>query len=316
VVRWSMGALAALALVSGCTTTVAGTARSDPNVQPPPRNTSVALLGDVRTVDACDLLEPGSLSEFGSVQPAPPESFDYCRLDLTVGSAKAALRFGELEKIGSESELLSDGFEQVRGVSGHLVVYRQELGEDACTARVVFGDDVTLTVGADTYDSPDQTVPRLCELVDEATSRIVARLEGDQPVEHVEHPPNSIAGRDACAGLRDETVAAVLGQAPEPTTFPARHQCRWGESVPSLSVRYVRGQLTTGGGVTQETIAGRATAIIGTEAGDRALCLAETKAGAGDGLAQVIVRLPAGQLDAACRGVRTVAEDVWSELPG
>jgi hypothetical protein len=315
VIRWLSGALVVLAL-TGCASTVSGTARPDPNFEPPPEAKSGAasdVLGDVSTVDPCSLLDDSELAKHGEVERPQPESFDYCRLDVALSAGgNVVIRFGELWTVDASG--LVDA-KEVESPGEVLRVFEEELGTDACNHTVVFTDDVGLLVSGDTFDSSGPKVADLCAVVADVSGAIVTRLETeDDPVEHVTYGSDSIGGLDACDGVDDATVTAVVGPAAEDKiTYPAAHQCRWGEAVPSVSVRYARGEPTE---TEAEKIADRDTFVFGSDIGDRSLCAAETTIAGSDELAQVIVRLTAGQVDAACQGARTVAAEVWTELPG
>lgn len=303
-----------IALTAGCSGTVPGTARPDPNSAPPrpQADTAAEILQDPSTVDPCDLLDPDELARHGrAAQAGTPESFDYCVLAFElIAGGTATLRFGELSQ-RSADDILATGAREVTAAGRALRVFRQDLSRDSCTGVVLFADGVALDVGGDSFGS-GQPVARLCELVALATAGIAERLATGEPVEHVEHGPASIGRLDACAGVRDATIERVLpGPARTRTTFPARHQCRWGDQVPSATVRYARGEPTGG---EQRTIAGRTTLVYTADVHDRALCLLETEV-AGDELAQVIGRRPPGEPEAACELARAVAEDVWAGLP-
>ncbi|HEY0698478.1 MAG TPA: hypothetical protein VGD43_11790, partial [Micromonospora sp.] len=271
------------------------------------------VLGDPATVDPCALLAG---AEPDGAEPAPPESFDYCVYEVSRADGAVVLRVGELTAVDAPT-ILASGGEEVPGVGRHLRVFRHAgEGDDLCTRTVYFADEVGLGVSGDTYDTPDTTVPGLCDVVDEATAAVVARLESGRPVPRAELPAGSIGTLDACAALGDAAIASVLGTGnPAVTEYPAGHQCRWGdEAVPSLSVRYVRGEVSTEDVVRQE-IAGRTTTFYRTEITDRALCLAETPPGVAGELAQIVVRLPRGQLDLACQAAGRLAADAWPKLP-
>lgn len=320
--RWISWGLVTLALTSGCSTgcstgfstTVPGTARPEPSSAPPrpQAGTAAEILQDPSTVDPCDLLDPGELARHGrAAQAGTPESFDYCvlALELSAGGT-ATLRFGELSQ-RSEDDILATGAREVAATGQALRVFRQDLSEDSCTGVVLFTDGVALDVGGDSFGS-ERPVNRLCELVALATAEIAERLATGEPVEHLEHGPASIGRLDACAGVRAATIERVLpGPAGNRTTFPARHQCRWGDHVPSVTVRYARGEPTGG---EQQTVAGRTTLVYTADVSDRALCLLETQVASGE-LAQVIGRRPAGEPEAACELASAVAEDVWAGLP-
>jgi len=85
-------------------------------------------------------------------------------------------------------------------------------------------------------------------------------------------------------------------------------------TAPSLTLRYVLNEPSTGAEVKHETIDGKATGVYNVDVGGRTLCVAEVQ-GTGRELAQVIVRLAPNNDEMACAAVRVVANEVWSKLP-
>ena len=73
--RWSVwGSLVAAVLLTGCSSPVQGTASSDPGYVSPTAGSGAAeLLGPPGTLDACSLLDPASLAQFGVAQVPPQE---------------------------------------------------------------------------------------------------------------------------------------------------------------------------------------------------------------------------------------------------
>lgn len=317
--------LAAALLASGCSSTISGAAKKDPDVVPPTTTatpgpaapTAPALLGDPRTVDACSLLRPAALAEFGTVAPGAEESFDYCRVDVdTEEGGTAAVRFGELEIVDGESDLRGLGATEDPTKDGPLRFFEIVHSDEECERRVLFADDATMKITADVYDTPDEPVEELCDIVEAAADRVAASLLAGDGAEHVTYPGNSLATLDACSLLSDATVTAVLGAPPTRTVYPAGHVCRWGTFPhPSLSVRFAKGERLTGDGVTEETIAGRPTSFYTLELSSYVICAVEAGHVVRSELAQVLVRKPPGQAAAACDGARAVAAETWPALP-
>jgi hypothetical protein len=313
--RWSRAALlAALFALSACTSSVQGKALFDPLVMPPPPkpgDSAAELIGNANSVDACSMLDPAALAQFGATQQPPQESYDYCWLKLPMSGATVAVRFGLLERIKSVGQLQAKEVEPVRS----LRVFEEGPVPDRCARYIVFSDNVTLAVSADSRDSPGAKVAELCSVAEKATTAIAEHVVGKK-LKHRQYEPASLGRLDAC-----KAVTTTLGQVPglaagEVTSYPARHQCRWGSAtMPSVTVRYVLDEPSTKPEVKRETIAGKDTGIYNVAVTGRSLCVAEVKQGSGRELAQIAVRLPPNNDMAACAAARVIAGEVWGKLP-
>ncbi|MET0234744.1 MAG: hypothetical protein ABW224_08925 [Kibdelosporangium sp.] len=311
--RWSRAAVFVAALfLAGCTNQVGGTALSDPGYVSPTRGSSaLALIGQAGTLDACSLIEPAALIQFGTAEKPQQESYDYCWLRMPVGPASVAVRFGLLERIRSVGELPAKEIEPVGG----LRIFEEAPVPDRCARYILFSDGITMAVSADTRDTPGKNISQLCSVTEKTTTSIAENIAA-RKIAHHQYEPTSLGTLDAC-----DAVTVSLAQVPglaagEVTTYPAHHQCRWGSvTVPSLTLRYVLDEPSDAPEVKRESIAGRQTGIYNVEVNGRTLCVAEVKQGKGRELAQVIVRLAPGSAEAACAAARTVAAEVWSKLP-
>ncbi|RSM82809.1 DUF3558 domain-containing protein [Kibdelosporangium aridum] len=310
--RWSRWAvLIAGFLVAGCTSQVGGTALPDPGYTPPKRTLSSAaeLIGNAGALDPCSLLDPAALAQFGAAEKPAQEAYDYCWLKLPVGSATVAVRFGLLERI--RGELQAKEIEPV----GTLRVFEENPVKDRCARYIMFSDNVTMAVSADTYDTPGANVPQLCSIAEKATTTVAENVAARR-MKHVDYPPASLARMDAC-----KAVTVSLPQVPglpagEVISYPGGHQCRWGQAmVPSLTLRFVLDEPSTAPEVKVESIAGLQTSVYSAEINGRTLCVAEAKHGTGRELAQVIVRLPPNNAEPACAAARSVAAEAWRKLP-
>ncbi|WP_132121271.1 hypothetical protein [Actinocrispum wychmicini] len=296
----------ALLLLSGCTSQVSGA----PAATRPGPGSAAELLGDAGTVDSCSLLDPTSLDQFGTAQPQPQESYDYCWLRLPMSDAQVAVRFGLLERVRSLDDVPARQIELV----GPLRILEASPVPDRCARYIFFIDNITLAVSADTADSPNTTVSSLCSVTEKATHTIAQNIVAKK-IEHHAYPPSSFGPLDAC-----KAVVTTLGQIPglaaaETTAYPAHHQCRWGTAtVPSLTLRYVLSAPSAAANVHHETIAGRTSGVYTVDINGPTLCVAEV-AGIGRELAQVIVRTAPGTTATACAAARIVAGEVWSKLP-
>jgi hypothetical protein len=311
--RWSAwGWLVAAIFLAGCSNPVQGAALSDPGYVSPTAGSSAAnLLGTPNTLDSCSLLDPASLAQFGAAQVPPQEAYDYCWLRMPIGQASVAVRFGLLEKAPPPGELQAREMEPVRA----LRIFEAAPVPDRCARYILFSDNVTMAVSADTRDTPGKNVAELCSVAEKATT-VIAENVLARRIAHRQYEPSSLGPLNAC-----EAASVSLPQVPglvvgELTTYPAHHQCRWGsETVPSLTLRYVLSEPSTAPEVQRETIAGRPTGVYNVAVNGRALCVAEARQGTGRELAQVIVRLPPNKPEAACVAARVVAAEVWGKLP-
>jgi hypothetical protein len=307
--RWFRAAwVLAVLVLSACTSQVVGAPRADPRAVPTSKPDSAAeLIGDANALDPCALLDPAALSQFGTAETPAQESYDYCWLKLPMSGASVAVRFGLLEH-GQPAQA-----REVEPV-GLLRVFEQSPVPDRCARYVVFGDNVTMAVSADTADSPGVTVSQLCSVTEKAANVIAATISGRRVV-HRAYPGTSFGPLDAC-----KAAVTSLGQVPglaaaQVSSYPAHHQCRWGSAtVPSLTVRYVLASPSGAANVRHETIDGKPSGVYTVDIGGPTLCVAEVKGDNGE-LAQVIVRMAPGDAEVACRAVQVVAGEVWSKLP-
>jgi hypothetical protein len=311
--RWSgWGLVVAAIVLTGCSNPVDGAALSDPGyVSPTAGSSATGLLGRASTLDPCSLLEPVSLNQFGTAEVPQQEAYDYCWLRMPIGEASVAVRFGLLEKLRSTGELHATEMEPV----GALRIFEVAPVPDRCARYILFSDNITMAVSADTRDTPGKIVSQLCSVAEKATTTIAENVLARR-IAHRQYEPSSLGPLNAC-----DAVTVSLAQVPglaagEVNAYPAHHQCRWGSAtVPSLTLRYVLSEPSTAPEVKQETIAGRPTGVYNVDSSGRTLCVAEVKQGVDRELAQVIVRLAPGMAGQACASARLVAAEVWAKLP-
>lgn len=314
--------LALLLLVAGCTGGSGAAPAPERSSAPPPR-TSSALLGDLRTVDPCTLIDPAALRSFGRVSNAGTVSLDYCLLHVeTPGGALLQLAVGELHAV--------DPAEATKGVPvirrAALPIVRNAPLPGHCTRRILFSDGVAMQVSADLLTGGPG--PGLCRVAAVGAQEAVDAMAGHR-VGHRRFPPNSLARIDPCTMLDSAVVHKVPGlEEARPHPGPARHRCRWGRnSAREPSVRLVH---TAGdpprvlhGAAVEERIAGRRT-VVSVVGGDPRvpLCLAQTAhvpfGAPGSGqveVAMLVVSVPGSDGIRACEFARGLAERVWPKLP-
>jgi hypothetical protein len=310
--RSRLAVLIAAVFLGGCSNQVGGTALSDPGYLPPKRGGSTsALIGNANTLDACSVLDPAALAQFGAAEVPQQEAYDYCWLRMKAGEASGAVRFGLLERVRSTGDLQAKEIEPVAS----LRIFEEAPLPDRCARYILFSDNITMAVSADTRDTPGKNVSELCSMTEKATTTIAENIAANK-VNHRQYEPSSLGPLDAC-----DAVTISLAQVPglaagEIATYPAHHQCRWGSAtVPSLTLRYVLSEPSAAPYVKRENISGRDTGVYNVDVSGRTLCVAEVKQGNGRELAQVIIRLAPNNADAACAAARVVAAEVWSKLP-
>jgi hypothetical protein len=295
-------------VLTACSAPVVGAPSADPFAVPTPNPDSAAeLLGNANTLDPCSLLPPAALAQFGTAVTPVQESYDYCWLRLPMSGASVAVRFGLLEHVqpGPARELEPVGL---------LRVFELSPVPDRCARYVLFSDNVTMAVSADTADSPGVTVSALCSVTEKAANVVAANISAKK-LEHRPYAGTSFGPLDAC-----KAAVTSLGQIPglaaaQVTSYPAHHQCRWGgATVPSLTVRYVLSDPSTSPNVRHLAIDGKPSGVYTVDIGGPTLCVAEVQ-GDNRELAQVVVRMAPGNADVACRAVQVVAGEVWSKLP-
>jgi len=193
--------VAAVLAVSACTSQVTGSALPDPlaAVQPAQSNTAADLVGNANTLDACSLLDPASLSQFGTAQVPPQESYDYCWLRMPMSGASVAVRFGLLERVRSAAELQARQAKEVEP-AGVLRVFEESPVPDRCARYILFGDNVTMAVSADTADTPGTAVSQLCSVAEKATT-VIAENVSAKKIAHRQYEPTSFGPLDACKAV-------------------------------------------------------------------------------------------------------------------
>ena len=324
-------ALLALALVSACATAIGGSpvpapgaADGRPSGTPNPRPTeptALTLLGELATIDPCSLTDTAAFSAFGTATVTAPDSLDDCRLEIRTPEL-VTFYVGSLDRI----EALPD-INAKKSITrpGGLKIVDYATDPNYCNQLLVFVDGVTLSVNASRYDGPE---PKLCEMVHAGMDQVLEVLVR-HAVRHRDFAANSLGSLDPCRLVPAAALASIPGiGAAAPRTYPAGHGCAW--TAPDNSAR-VRVMFTagpppkpSGAGSNESPIAGRASVLSPTpEAGNYAFCGAQTghiplpvKGLSGlVEIAAVFVRMPKGQVDAACRAATEVAGAVWPKLP-
>jgi hypothetical protein len=331
-----VGALAAgvlaVALTAGCATTISGTAvpgsggapakTSGPSTKPQ-EPTAADSLGDLTTIDPCSLTDPGVFDGFGTAKLGVPDSLHDCLVEIkTSAKSPVTLYVGGLDRTERYPDAAG---KKSKDLPGGLRVVDYESEATRCEQLLIFPDDITMSVYAALDDGEE---PRLCDMVTAGMDKAVEVVR-DRGVTHYVFPSGSLGSIDPCAVVPPEATepAPGLGSA-KPESWPARHSCFWASADGNTRIRvnFLIGRPieANGRGSREVSIAGRTTVVYQTPvSGDGVFCSAETShipfaVKGQSGLveaANLFVRLPEGQMDAACKAAEEVATAVWPKLP-
>lgn len=316
-------ALVATAALAACTTQVSGTPVAGDTLPPPEPEelTAEAVFEDFTTVDPCSLTSPDVFDSFGTAGFATPESLDYCTISVQTGDGEALVSvgaFGDLEEV---PELQGNRVEELEG---GLWVGQYEDDPSYCSQMLVFPDGVTMEVLGSLFDGDTDT----CPMVEAGMAHMVKTIQ-DGDIRHREPRAESLIEIDPCSLVDGTAVSAVPGLAgvQRMGEYPARHTCFWSQGDITVRLRFLAGTkpAATQAGGNEDPIGGRASAMNPyPDLAGTALCAVETAhfpftevQGVDDAfeVAGVYVRMPRGQIDAACAAARGVAELVWPDLP-
>lgn len=318
--------VACVVVLSACTARVGGTPVAGDTLPPEPEELTAELVfGDLTTIAPCSLTDPDVFDDFGDADFGTPESLDYCAISVDLsGSGNAVISVGALGDLKSQPELAAN---KVKDLDGGLWIGQQDDDPMFCSQLLVFPDDVTMQVAGSAYEGEPDT----CPMVEAGMERAVRAIL-DEEVEHRDPDEDSLQSIDPCDTIRDREVSAIAGLAgaEQPSDYPGEHTCYW--TVPAAATR-TSARVVFGAGVTpkafatganENPVAGRPTATNPYPTlGDGSYCAVETghiPFDEVDGedvveVASVFVRMPAGQVTAACAAAVAVATIVWQELP-
>jgi hypothetical protein len=318
--------VACVVVLSACTSRVGGTPVAGDTLPPEPAElTSEVVFGDLTTIAPCSLTDPEVFSDFGEADFGIPESLDYCAISINPpGGGNAVISVGALGSLDSQPELKT---KRVKDVEGGMWIGQQDDDPLFCSLLLVFADEVTMQVAGSAYEGEPDT----CPMVEAGMERAVQAIL-DEEVEHRDPAKDSLQSIDPCDTIRDREVSAIegLAGAARPSEYPGKHTCYWEVSgaATRTSARLVFGAGPKpdafADGANEDPIAGRPTATNPyPSVGDGSYCAVETghipfdEVDGEDALelASVFVRMPAGQVTAACKAAVAVATIVWQELP-
>ena len=312
--------LLAVLVVSACTTRVGGAPVAGTTL--PKDLTAKAAFGDLRTVDPCSLTSPDVLKEFGDADFGTPESLEYCSLKVDAASGGSALvmvgAFGSLDDV---PELMG---KQVKKLDRGLWIGQDDDTRSFCSQLLVFPDGVTMQVQGTIFEGDVDT----CPMVEAAMTR-AAQVVLDGGVKHRKPADGSLQLVDPCSLVDESQVEAVpgLSSVREKNTYPARHSCFWqgGGGVVTARLEFLSGAKPAAhqSGGNENPVAGRPSATNPyPSVGDSAYCTVETGGvpytdvdGDWVEVASVFIRMPAGQVAAACAAAQGIAQLAWPKLP-
>jgi hypothetical protein len=323
-----LAAVVCVVLLSACTARVGGSPVAGDTLPPPEEPaelTAELVFGDFATIAPCSLTDPDVFDEFGDADFATPESLDYCAISVDPsGGGAAVISVGALGALEDEPELAAH---RVDDLDGGLWIGQQDDDPQFCSQLLVFPDDVTMQVAGSAYEGEPDT----CAMVEAGMAHAVEAILAEE-VEHRDPDEDSLQSIDPCDTVRDREVSAIAGLAgaERRLAFPGEHTCYWTvpDAATRTSVRVVfgAGPVPRGlaDGANENPVAGRPTATNPYPSlGDGSYCAVETghipfdEVDGEDAveLASVFVRMPAGQVTAACAAAVAVATIVWQELP-
>lgn len=318
--------VACVVVLSACTSRVGGTPVAGDTLPPVPAElTSEVVFGDLTTIAPCSLTDPEAFGDFGDAAFGTPESLDYCAISVDPpGGGNAVISVGALGSLDSQPELAS---KKVKDIEGGMWIGQQDDDPLFCAQLLVFPDDVTMQVSGSAYEGEPDT----CPMVEAGMARAVLAIL-DEEVEHRDPGKDSLQSIDPCDTIRDREVSAIegLAGAEQPSEYPGKHTCYWAvpDAATRTSARVVFGAgpkpKAYADGANENPIAGRPTATNPyPSVGDGSYCAVETghipfdEVDGEDAVevASVFVRMPAGQVAAACTAAVAVATIVWQDLP-
>lgn len=194
-------------VLAACTSTVGGTPE-------PAGLAATEVLGDLRTVDYCTMLDRDGPGE-------PVSSFERCTVEVDglrrdVGPLREAEAFGTVPY--DYPGEVPDGV--------RILVPEPENEYATCTRLVAFTDAVWLTVAVseDAYPA-EHTEEERCAAADDLLAGALAALDGER-VGHLSYGRDSFGRLDACAVL----TRVGVGAGEEPWAWPGGHNCYFSEA--------------------------------------------------------------------------------------
>ncbi|MFJ8743146.1 hypothetical protein ACIRL2_27675 [Embleya sp. NPDC127516] len=232
-------------------------------------------IGDPRSADPCALLEPTSLSAYGTVVLDPAYGgFDRC--DLLVDAPDAG-RIADVKVDFSAGGQELGSNTHTRRVGGFTVVLEPNSGKRECTQLVRLGADRQLAIVAKQLGSRPAD---LCAIADITTARAIPVMErGPIPRRPSASAKESLARLDACAMLDPATLDTLSGIDPsEPDAGFANWSCRRRSTVDNggVEVRFDQNvPLTAQDGLPRRL--GDRKAFVSPGDGDDAYCVVKVE---------------------------------------
>lgn len=286
----------------------------------PDRLTSRDALGDLALLNPCSLVDPDALPDTWTAVIDVPVAFNFCEITVTTkDGAVIEARVGKPQPAWNAPEDHPSGAREA-GIS--IVPGRPGI-RDGCGRNIVFADRVALEVNSYMDTTMGTTDP--CTVSDTIAEHVVTAVL-DGRAESLDLPESSLGALDACELVGPDLLAAVpgLGADAERYEWITGHSCWWEKpDTPAiLDLEFGIGHLPTGRSGT--TLHGRYTAT--TQYADSAKYSTCEVSGEHvpfdykDEMAllervTIIVRLPAGQGEAACAAATAIANGLWPALP-
>ncbi|MCU1686204.1 MAG: hypothetical protein JWQ81_6943 [Amycolatopsis sp.] len=258
--------------------------------------TSVAALGEYRTIDYCSLLDLPGVT--GAGKQAPISSYEDCRAQLVEGTARLVVVIGPISS-DADPSLKPYDYKASALPAGVRVQTDEYNDAQSCIRDVTFADGVRLTVGvADQAAAAPQV---RCDKADAAVAGVLAAATQDK-VRRLNFAPHSFGGLEPCPLL---TATDGLGSGSAKPALTG-HSCIRGTVDLTFGI-------STPSNAAHETIGGRQASI--TVAGG--FCIGHTEQPAAAGkveTADVKAVDTGGNGNSVCGLARTVAASVFPKL--
>lgn len=302
-------------LAAGCGSGVSGIPHPQPTISP----LGTDALGDLTTLDPCELVDGEALP--GTAGPEVLLSLDYCVVPVTIGAAHADVEVGGLYQLASESDLAGLDVSRLPRVR----VISAPGGVGTCRRQILF-EDLTAVEVAVAFTGGVEAGFKPCELATDAIGNVLREVSGPL-LGHFSFPDSSLAWLDLCELVPDEWLAGTAGwQRPTSSTSLSGHDCGWSDGAADLPLLYVIFAVRpvpegpAAPRAAQETITGRRSTVASTLLGTSTACVVETEhipfpPGGSGSVERLRVELQHRGPEQACAGARAVAELIWPKIP-
>jgi hypothetical protein len=166
-----------------------------------------ATIGDPRTADPCGLMNPSTLSRFGSADLDPAYgNFDRC--DVLVQAGGGTVDVEDQFQTSAAADPLPGSVQRVGSVG--VVRGTLDTGNEECLRTIVLTDQNRIVVSAQVKS--DKSTADLCAMAESATTTAIGVLnKSGVPRRTTPSDPHSLSTVDACHLLNAGDLAVVPG---------------------------------------------------------------------------------------------------------